>query len=125
MADGSPLALRIAGATLQGLEAVQDEETRVLYFDLIDAHLGAAARKALAMIPEGYQYQSKFGNRRFAEGKAEGLRAVLRRQLTRKFGALPAAAYEDRLDAAPEKQLEVWTDRILDAERIDDVFAET
>src|SRR5690606_402296 len=69
---GEPeLAMRIAKATLHGLEAVGDEDTR-MYFDLIESHLSQAARKALAMTFEGYQFQSKFGNKRFAEGKAEG-----------------------------------------------------
>jgi hypothetical protein len=119
---GEPvLAARIAEATLQALRHVPDEETRVLYFDLIDAHLGAAARKALTMLPEGYQYQSKFGNRRFAEGRAEGLRTILRKQLTHRFGKLPPTC-EARIDGAAEQQLETWAERILDAHTIEDVF---
>lgn len=130
---GEPeLAMRIAKATLHGLEAVGDEDTR-MYFDLIESHLSQAARKALAMTFEGYQFQSKFGNKRFAEGKAEGRaegraegklegrRAILRRQLTRKFGDLPADALE-QLERASEAQLDAWAERILDASSLDDVL---
>src|SRR5690606_30062787 len=34
-----------------------DEDTRVLYFDLIDTALGEAARKALQMLPRNYEFQ--------------------------------------------------------------------
>ena len=97
----------------------------MLYFDLVDSYLSQAARKAVAMIPEGYQFQSKFGNQRFAEGKAEGKaegqRAVLRKLLVRKFGELPAGVLA-RLEQASERELETWAERILDAASLDDVL---
>jgi hypothetical protein len=69
-------AARIAQTTAQALVSLSYED-RMLYSDIIDSHLGDAARKALTMIPEGYQFQSRFGNQRFAEGKALALLAVL------------------------------------------------
>ncbi len=48
---------------------------------------------------------------------------ILRRQLTRRFGPLPELA-EAKLSQAPTDLLEVWTDRILDAESLDAVFRE-
>jgi putative YhgA-like transposase/uncharacterized protein DUF4351 len=53
--------------------------------------------------------------------RAEGVAGVLARQLTRRFGALPDGARE-RIDAAPLEQLEAWSDRVLDAETLDEVF---
>jgi hypothetical protein len=57
-----------------------------------------------------------------AEGRAEGVASVLVRQLTRRFGAVPDGA-RDRIDAAPLEQLEAWSDRVLDAATLDDVFS--
>lgn len=66
-----------------------------------------------------------------AEGKLEGRREgqqlgevlILRRQLTRRFGALPAWA-EQRLERAEPAELECWAERVLDAERLEAVFGE-
>lgn len=61
------------------------------------------------------------------EGRKEGLRQgqadVLRRQMQRKFGAVPAAV-EARLASASFALLESWSLNLLDAESIDDVFRE-
>jgi len=54
-------------------------------------------------------------------GRAEGERAVLARQLRRRFGRLPPEAAE-RLRRAPETELRTWADNVLDAETLDDVF---
>ena len=56
-----------------------------------------------------------------ARGRAEGERAMLARQLERRFGRLPPAAAE-RLRRAPETDLETWADNVLDAQTLDDVF---
>ena len=61
------------------------------------------------------------------EGRKEGLRLgmveVLRKQATQRFGDLPAWAVE-RLDRADVDTLERWSGRLLDAERLEDVFGE-
>ncbi len=56
------------------------------------------------------------------EGRKEGQVKVLRRQLTRRFEQLPAWALE-RLEQSTPADLERWADRILDARRLEDVFA--
>jgi hypothetical protein len=56
-----------------------------------------------------------------AEGRAEGVAGVLVRQLTRKFGPVPNALRE-RIDTASIEQLELWSDRVLDAATVDEVF---
>jgi predicted transposase YdaD len=55
------------------------------------------------------------------EGRLEGEAAVLRRQLTRRFGPLPEWA-EERLTHADLTQLETWADRGLDADTLDAIF---
>jgi hypothetical protein len=56
-----------------------------------------------------------------AEGEAKGVARTLVRQLTRKFGPVPDAVRE-RIDTATLEQLEIWSDRVLDAATLDDVF---
>lgn len=55
------------------------------------------------------------------EGRQQGEGDLLRRQLTRRFGALPEAIGA-RLAEASTDQLEIWGDRVLDAKLLDDIF---
>ena len=59
-----------------------------------------------------------------AEGRVEGERMVLERQLRRRFGPLSSAVAE-RLHNASASDLEAWADNVLDARAMDDVFRET
>lgn len=58
-----------------------------------------------------------------AKGRVEGETALLRRQLERKFGPLPAAA-QQRLSAADAETLLVWGERLLDARSLDEVWGD-
>lgn len=58
-----------------------------------------------------------------AKGRAEGGSALLGRMLNRRFGPLPKSII-DRLAHATPDQLEIWADRVLEADKLDDVFAE-
>jgi hypothetical protein len=42
--------------------------------------------------------------------------------LTRKFGELPGSA-RARIETATVEQLEAWTDRVLSATTLDEIFA--
>jgi DNA invertase Pin-like site-specific DNA recombinase len=55
-------------------------------------------------------------------GRQEGEAAILRRQLERRFGALPDWAL-DRIAAADTAALEEWGLRVLDAGSLEDVLA--
>ena len=57
------------------------------------------------------------------QGISEGETKLLRRQLVRRFGPLPAWA-EARLKQAGEDDLEVWADRVLDGTTLEDVLKE-
>jgi hypothetical protein len=78
----------------------------------IVARLGRTAEEALVTTAQDLR----------AEGRVEGMANVLVRQLTRKFGPLPESA-EAAIRAASLEQLEVWTDRVLDAASLDEVLA--
>jgi hypothetical protein len=56
-----------------------------------------------------------------AEGRAEHAARLLVRLLTRKFGSVPDAVRE-RIDAASLEQLEIWSDRVLDAPTLDELL---
>jgi hypothetical protein len=56
-----------------------------------------------------------------AEGRAEGGQAVLLRLLSLKFGEIPGALKE-RVTQASEQDLDRWTERILTAASLEDVF---
>jgi len=64
--------------------------------------------------------QKHFGVGR-QEGRQEGERVLLRRLLTQRFGPLPEGV-EQRLHSATVQDLERWADRVLDAQRLDEVF---
>jgi hypothetical protein len=56
------------------------------------------------------------------EEREEGQRELLLRQLTRRFGSLPAVI-TSRVARASRDEIARWSDRILDATSLDDVFA--
>jgi predicted transposase YdaD len=56
-----------------------------------------------------------------AEGRAERGQAVLLRLLSLKFGEIPGSLRE-RVTQASEQDLDRWTERILTAASLDDVF---
>ena len=56
------------------------------------------------------------------KGRAEGRAAVVLKQLELRFSPLPVEAVE-RVEQATAEQLDVWVERVLSAETLDDVFA--
>ena len=67
------------------------------------------------------QWTSRWEQRGMQRGMQRGEAAVLERLLLKRFGSLDESV-RLRLNTATLEQLEVWTDRILDAARIEDVF---
>ena len=55
------------------------------------------------------------------EGRQEGERLLLERQLTRRFGPLPEWASR-KLEEANPAQLETWGEAILEAPSLEEVF---
>ncbi|QYN35379.1 Rpn family recombination-promoting nuclease/putative transposase [Pseudonocardia sp. DSM 110487] len=56
-----------------------------------------------------------------AKGRVEHAARMLVRLLTRRFGAVPEDAHA-RIDAASLEQLDIWSERVLDAAALEDVF---
>ena len=57
------------------------------------------------------------------EGRVEGVATTLHRILTRRFGPLPAE-FTARLAGASLDQLDAWTQRVLDADSLPELFAD-
>ena len=73
-------------------------------------------------MEQGMQRGMERGMQRGMEqGRVEGERAVLERQLRRRFGRLPPATAR-RLDQASPADLEAWAENVLDAGTLDEVF---
>ena len=64
-----------------------------------------------------------WGEQMLAQGEERGLRSILRKQLQRRFGPLPAEIVE-KIERAPSMRLEEWLMRLLDARSLDDALAE-
>jgi hypothetical protein len=58
------------------------------------------------------------------EGKAKGVVSLLTRQLARRFGPLPVEVTA-RMEDADTESLEIWGEKLLDAQTLDEVFAPT
>ncbi len=63
-----------------------------------------------------------FAEQKREEGRAQGRRALLLKQLTLKFGP-PSPAVEARVGAASSEEVERWAERILAAGSLDEVFS--
>ena len=57
-----------------------------------------------------------------AEGRLEGKQSGLLILLTSKFGDVPSVV-QSRVAAATEVEVDLWSDRVLDAETLEAVFA--
>lgn len=58
------------------------------------------------------------------EGLREGKARALLIQIERQFGTEARAAYQARVEHASANEFEVWADRLLDAEQVEDLFRE-
>jgi hypothetical protein len=127
MAHGtSEAGAAIAAALLPALHRRADGKTK-LYHDLVLNSLNEAARRALEAMMKGYEYQSDFAKMYVAEGREEGReegeRILLLRQLRKRFGELPAIAIA-RVESAEVALLEQWGDRVLSATTLAEVLDE-
>jgi hypothetical protein len=110
--------------------AQRDLLAQVLEFWFFERFRGLTAKEIWAMlnlitpIQETMAYQSIFAEGKTegeAKGKTEGKADTLKRQLTRRFGALPDWARR-RIESAPVAQLDLWLDGIFDTASAEDLI---
>ena len=120
-------------AAVRGLEAVEpDPDRRAKYMTFIDVYAELDEdeyRRYESDYPEEStvmagvieRARDEGMERGVRQGRSEGERAVLERQLRRRFGPLSPRTVE-RLRGATAGDLETWADNVLDADTLDDVF---
>jgi hypothetical protein len=97
------------------------------FFRAVAPNLTPPTRTALMTIAEQLEARGRLQGRAEgeakgrAEGKAEGERLLLQRLLVLKFGAL-SDAEQQLLAGASEKQLLTWSERVLTAASLSEVF---
>ena len=87
-------------------------------FEAEQKALGAEQKGRAAGLAEG-EVKGKIEGK--AEGKAEGKVEMLLRQLRRRFHTVPSEL-ETRIRKADDALLDEWSDRILDARNLADIF---
>ncbi len=129
-ADDTDNAADIALAGLAAAHSLDiDRATR--YSDFIYSVLGPAVLQKLdsLMTARKYQPQSDFAKYHAAQGRKEGEKAgielgqrtVILRQLTKRFGPLDPKVLA-QVEQANVSTLELWADRILSADTLDQVL---
>jgi hypothetical protein len=100
-----------------------DAERSRLYLDLVMISLLENAPEALeaTMNSLGFEYQSPFARRYFAQGKAEGQVEIILKQLALRFGPLPDAA-QTRVRCAQDAQLDAVAERVLTAQTLEETL---
>jgi Domain of unknown function (DUF4351) len=134
-----PLAARIASTAIVASAAVDAERSR-LYLDLILLSLSEHAPKALeaTMNSLGYEYQSDFARRYFAQGKAEGRAEgkaegtvegkaqgrveIVFKLLTSRFGPV-SEVVQGRVRSAQDAQIDALAQRILTAQTLEEALS--
>lgn len=114
---------------ISGLFSLEpDPEKQLKYIDFIDIYTALDDNQM-----HDYQQRYPQENTKMAglterllqegmqQGREQGSLLVLQRQLTRRFGPLDDSTLQ-RLQQAGAQELECWTDNILDAKTLDEVF---
>ena len=121
--------VEVYAEAIRGLLALErDGGKRAKYMEFIDIYAGLTDnefRRYQQQYPEetsimaGAFQRARDEARR--QGRAEGERAVLERQLQRRFGLLPTEV-SHRIRGASVTDLETWAENVLDAETLQEVF---
>lgn len=119
-------AVQIALSAAAGA-APLDEDTRVLYFDLIEAALSEAARKAFEMLPQNYEFQGPTFKKGKLEGQLEGqaaMAASLLDVLDARGLTIPDEVRQRAQSTTDLDQLRHWIRRAAVITRADELFDE-
>ncbi|MDE0062423.1 MAG: DUF4351 domain-containing protein [Gammaproteobacteria bacterium] len=128
--------IEVYAEAVRGLLALErDGDRRAKYIEFIDIYAGLTDNEY-----RRYQRQYREESSTMAgviarareegmeqgmqQGRVEGERALLERQLRRRFGLLSPKVAE-RLGQASAADLETWAENVLDAPTLDDVFEST
>ena len=117
-------------AAVRGLVSLEpDPERQLKYADFIDIY-GTLSADERRRYEQQYPQEEQIMAGRIEQSRQEGMQqgmqqgeaAVLLRLLERKFGSGAAAAHRERVRTADAETLLAWSERILTADTIDEVF---
>ena len=91
---------------------------RYMYFQFEEARREELRAAVLKAMPEK---EEQMVSRAVQETLAEGEARVILRQIERRFGPV-SEELRERLGGASLEELEVWSERVLDAKRLEDIF---
>ena len=111
----APDGRRAVAILLRYLCAVTEADSAEVTEVVKDIH--PEAEQIMATIAEQLREQGR------EEGREQGQRATLLKQLRLRFQSVPEEALA-RIDAATSQQLDLWAERILTAETLDEVLAD-
>ena len=95
---------------------IEEIETDALQ-ELLDREIGPESKDPIMTIAERYIEQGR------QEGRREGRQEFLLRQLRRRFGEAVDPDIEARIGKATGAEIETWSDQVLSAATLDEVFA--
>jgi len=101
------------------------DEKRIRALDFVFSHAQLTEEEWLQFAqryPQEKEIMTTWSQQLLMQGRQEGEATMLLRQLTRRFGSLGAPMTE-KIRQASSAELGQWADQILDATRLDDVFA--
>ncbi len=134
--DEVEIAVKVALAAMSAVTLLGDRDRFVLYSDLILAALSDAARKALQMIPEGYQFQSPIIRESIekgilqgrAEGRTEGRTLEKALSVLEVFEAREISVSAEQrsriLACTVLDQLSLWLKRAVRVASADELFTQ-
>jgi len=115
---------------VRGLSTLEpDPEKQLKYLDFIDIYAGLddnERRIYEQRYPDEAQTMSRFAERFIQKGMQQGMQqgeaAVLLRLMERKYGSQAATAHRKQVEQADAQTLLVWSERILTAETVEELF---
>jgi hypothetical protein len=116
-------AVQIALSAAAGA-APLDEDTRVLYFDLIEAALSEAARKAFEMLPQNYEFQGPTYKKGKLEGQAAAMATSVLEFLDARGLTIPDEVRQRVQSTTDLEQLRHWIRRAAVITTADELFDE-
>ncbi|MEI2414554.1 Rpn family recombination-promoting nuclease/putative transposase [Orrella sp. JC864] len=111
------LPARAPGVSISAITTLHEPEAMI-----VEEKIDWSLRWKQQGLQEGRQQGLREGRREgHQEGRREGESLLLRRQLVRRFGALPKQV-DRRLTQAGSEELQAWAMNVLDARTLEEVF---
>jgi len=118
--DGLEALAQVIRYILEVAEQIEEDAVQAL----LDREIGPEAKDTVMTIAERYieQGRQQGVEQGVEQGRRQGGQGILLRLLRKRFGAAVNAEVEARVGKASGEELEAWSDRVLSAATLDEVF---